>query len=63
MGGLYQLRTKTEQMNGVEFYVDGPHDLWGYMLKSEYKPDATPYAVSGGDWLNLVRGIGSQRPC
>ena len=50
MYALYQLTTRTEQLKGSFFFVDGPHDTYGYVLKSTQK--------ESGDWLNLVRGTG-----
>jgi hypothetical protein len=59
---LYQLRSKSKMHTGSKFYVNGPYDLWGIVLKSEHKPSEDPYATVNGEWLNLIRGTGKQRP-
>ena len=57
MGALYQLRSNFKKMPGQEFYVDGPYDTWGYVIKSEHKPEKGQRE----EWLNLIRGTGKTR--
>jgi len=54
-GNLYQLRSRTRLRPGSPYTVNGPFDMFGYVIKSEHKPDdnkAEPY-------LNLIRGTGN----
>lgn len=51
-GNLYQLRTATKIPIGRYFFVDGPFDKHGYVVKHvETNKDGT---------LHLVRGTGSE---
>jgi len=47
-GHLYQLRSKTELHKGAYVEVNGPHDRFGIVWKSEKEGDS---------FLNLIRGV------
>ncbi len=52
-GALYQLSSSTRLHTGAYVEINGPHDKYGAVLKSEQKAD--------GSWLNLIRGIHERR--
>ncbi|MPS48510.1 hypothetical protein [Methylobacillus sp.] len=58
-GHLYQLRSRTKRAQGEYVKVNGPHDTYGHIVKSEYMP------VDGADkdmpYLNLIRGEGKTK--
>jgi hypothetical protein len=47
-GQLYQLTSRGRQVPGAYVAVNGPHDTFGTVLKSDQKDD--------GSYLNLIRG-------
>lgn len=51
-GSLYQLRSSSEVNVGAYVAVNGPHDTFGTVQKSEVQPD--------GSFLNLIRGSRAQ---
>lgn len=55
-GNLYQLRHRHHKANGLEFYINGPYDLWGYIVKMIEGNN-----IEKGGYLYLVRGTGSER--
>lgn len=54
MGNLYQLFSKRKLLVDEEFYVDGPFDRWGYVVK-EIRQDPN------GQYLYFIRGTGNTR--
>lgn len=55
-GNLYQLRSRHNRSNGSEWYINGPYDMWGYVIKQLEDND-----VEKGGYLYLIRGTGSRR--
>lgn len=44
---LYQLRSRSQLPIGAYVAINGPHDQWGYVIRSN---------ESEGSFLNLIRG-------
>lgn len=57
-GNLYQLRSSTKRLGGSYFYIGGPHDTHGSVIKSEAKKD--PHGKKY--FLNLIRGGAEYTP-
>lgn len=49
-GHLYQLESKSKLHSGAYVAINGPHDAFGVVCKSEP-------AKEGGGYLNLIRGV------
>lgn len=52
-GQLYQLASNRSLHFGAYVKVNGPHDTYGKVLKSDPRPD--------GSFLNLIRGVPAMR--
>lgn len=48
-GQLYQFRSKHQRSIGSYFFINGPWDTHGRVIKSE--------PLNDGEFLNLVRGV------